>query len=827
MRDLAGDMHEFPLIAPRPPRLSKLTEALRSIEARGVYSNGGPVVREFESRAVAELFGGQGAALAVNNATIGLILAIRQAAEGRRGKYALIPSFTFAATAHAAIWAGLTPILIDSNPADWAACAEAEEAALARHAGEIAVLVPYDTFGTCIDLARYARLSEQHDVCVVVDGAASLGSLDAAGRGFGTGATFASVFSMHATKTFATAEGGLVYSADAERIDALRRMHNFGFGLPRSATEPGTNAKLPEVLGLLALARLDEIDAVAEHRAALDRAYRACLGDAVTLQATSAARQVAQFMPMLLPRGIDRAAVIAELAGKGIGSGHYFAPHLAQQPYFQRESLLYPTPVADDLAARMLSLPVTDAMTEAGVATVCDALHAALRKPHIVVPAPQPKVLSTVLVGGGPAGIAFLISASKRGKLRELGAGLAVIERGPSLGAGQLPNYAITSDSTAETFLSAVKDNPEPGIAALIDHPAAREIARYAGKLGVPLHRTGPFLEAMGQRIGAILAESGGRVHTGHEVLDSRRTAAGLWQTRIRDLATGAERDLLSKNIVLATGGYQSASDIAAATVAGAQLGEQAGERLMLCDDMLRTGGMERLRARIAHSRAPRIAIIGASTSAIASAVLLLKSDIPFGAESLSLLHREALRPWYPNAEAAHADGFTDFGPDDICPLSGFVYRLAGFRLEARELVLRMLRIGGRTPDPRVRLHQLAGPDPAAARILAEADVIVAALGYRPHALPLFDAAGQRIALAAHAPGRPRLADQLCRVSDADGQPLPGAYGIGLAAGFVPEGRLGGEKSFKGKANGLWQWQNDVGQLIVDQLLGQAVSLAA
>ncbi|WP_204283188.1 hypothetical protein, partial [Klebsiella pneumoniae] len=86
-----------------------------------------------------------------------------------------------------------------------------------------------------------------------------------------------------------------------------------------------------------------------------------------------------------------------------------------------------------------------------------------------------PRVLSTVLIGGGPAGIAFLLSASKKGKLRALGADLALVERGPSLGAGELPSYAITSDSTAETFLSAVKDNPEPGIAALMDHPAARE----------------------------------------------------------------------------------------------------------------------------------------------------------------------------------------------------------------------------------------------------------------------------------------------------------------------------------------------------------------
>ena len=52
---------------------------------------------------------------------------------------------------------------------------------------------------------------------------------------------------------------------------------------------------------------------------------------------------------------------------------------------------------------------------------------------------------------------------------------------------------------------------------------------------------------------------------------------------------------------------------------------------------------------------------------------------------------------------------------------------------------------------------------------------------------------------------------------------MPGAFGIGLAAGFVPWGRLGGEPSFRGKANGLWLWQNDVGQMIVDQVLDDQV----
>lgn len=821
---MTGKHYHLPLIAARPPRLSALGDALRAVEDSGTFSNGGPVVRRFENDIVQRMFGGEGAALAVGNATLGLMLAIRQAVPPRGGSYALMPSFTFAAAAHAAIWAGLTPLLIDSDPGDWAACAAAEEAALAKYGDRIAVIVPYDTFGTGIDLARYQRLSDQHGCGIVVDAAASLGCIDGQGRGFATGARFASVFSMHATKPFATAEGGLIYSADPALIDTFRRMHNFGFGAARSALEPGFNAKLPEVLGVVAQARLEEFEGVAEHRAMLGALYRERLAG-FTLQRIQASRHVAQFQPLLLAPGSDRGAIMQALAEKGIGSAHYFAPHLNQQPYFQQSCVSEPTPIADDLGARMLSLPVTDVMTADDVHIICDTLEAATRAPRTAVPAQQ--TASTLVVGGGPAAIAMLIAASKAGTLRKVARDLVIVERGPRLGAGQLPSYDITSDSTAETFLSAVKDNPEPSIAALIDHPGAREVAHYAGQLGVPLMRTGALLEAMGDRVGAIIAESGGSVLTGHEVIEARRTAAGLWSARIRDLATGTEHEIRADNIVLATGGQQSPSDTAAQHVAGKPLGEQLGDRLMLCDDMLRAGGIETLRQRLGDKRDPRIAIIGASTSALAAATRLMRSNIPLGSQALTLLHREPLRPWYPSAEAAHADGFTDFGPDDICPLSGFVYRLAGFRLEARELALRMLAIGGRVPEPRMRIHHIQGEDPVALEILAEADVVVAALGYRPHALPLFDAAGQRIALNAHAPGRPRLADQHCRVIDAEGRPLPGAYGIGLAAGFVPEGRLGGEKSFKGKANGLWQWQNDVGRLIVDQLLGHSVSLAA
>lgn len=829
---------QLPLIAPNPARLSDHLDALRAMEESGIYSNGGPVVRRFEQDLVQRMFGGEGEAMCVANATLGLMIALRQAAGTRRGGLAIMPAFTFAATAHAAEWAGLTPLIVDIDPADWAACAAAETAALERYGDRVAAIVPYATFGAPIDVARYRALAVKHGVGLVVDAAASLGSLDGEGLAFGRGSAAPIVYSMHATKAFATAEGGVIYSTDSGLMAELRRMANFGFGARRRADGPGLNAKMPEVIGLLAEAKLEDFEGVAAHRHALMMAYRERLSG-YGLQAMAGQRQAAQFMPVLLPADLagERARIIADLAGQGIGAATYFSPHLGEQPHFRGSALMEPTPVANRVSARILSLPITERMDVADVDRVCAALNEACaraRLSHAIAmgrSAEPGRRVGTLVIGGGPAGTAFLTSASKVGKIEALaGAGLTIVERSAYLGGGNLGGYAITSDTTAGTFLSAIKDNPYPELAELIDWPSAREVAAYEGKLGVPLPLVAPFLADCGDRLGALVQRHGGTVMSRQEVVEAQRLAGGGWSVRVRALDGGEEQRIAADSIVVATGGYQSADDLAAAEIAGTTIGALAGERLWAGDDFLRLGGVERLRLKLADNRAPRIAIIGASTSAIASAVLMLKASpaLPLGAGAITVLHRQPLRPFYPSVEAAHADGFHDFTGDDLCPLSQFVYRLAGFRLEARELVLRMLAIGGRTPDPRVALIRADQADDAAVRATIEqADVVIAALGYRPCAARLLDVDGGSIALNADAPGRPRLVDQQCRVLDAAGRPIPDAYGIGLAAGFVPTGRLGGEPTFRGKANGLWLWQNDIGQLIVDQVLAKRVQAAA
>lgn len=372
-----------PLTRPDPPRLSDAGDLLRAIEDRRIFSNFGPVNASLEQGLLARMFAGQGGCVTVCNATIGLMLAVQQAIGGRptRRRYALMPSFTFAAAAQAAMWCGLTPLFCDIDPHDWTACAADEAALLARYGDDIAVIMPYATFGYDIDLGRYEALMARHAIPVVVDAAASLGTANADGRGFGTGFSGTIVFSMHATKSFATCEAGVVYSANRTVIDELRQMSNFGFGQPRTATMPGLNGKLSEIGALLGQLRLQDYDSVMEHRIDLVGQYRQALPE-LTFQTPAVGPQAHQFGSMLLPRrlALRRPEILANLAADGIGTGSYFSPHLAEQDYFIEHTVYRDLPVTNDIASRIISLPLFDTMTRRDLVEVTTAVTRELRR---------------------------------------------------------------------------------------------------------------------------------------------------------------------------------------------------------------------------------------------------------------------------------------------------------------------------------------------------------------------------------------------------------------------------------------------------------------
>ena len=351
-----------------------------------------------------------------------------------------------------------------------------------------------------------------------------------------------------------------------------------------------------------------------------------------------------------------------------------------------------------------------------------------------------------VIVGGGPAGLAPLLAAHRGGRLSDLlREGVTVAEESDAVGEGSIGRWCINSDSTGFTFADCLTGPSESELANLRNHPITKEFLA-AGDGTVPLRRAGEFLALVGQELNEIIAAApNGRVLKRHRAISTESIGNG-WRTLIRDTETGRERTIDSRNVVLATGASQPAERLRRESVAGVKLVERYGPKLLQSGDVLSTVGFAAVSARLSSlGRSPRVAIIGGSTSAAAVAHALLNRmpQVAFGPGGVTLLHRRPLRIFYPNVEAALKDGYTEFGPDDICPVSGRVFRLGGFRLDSRELIMRARGIAGRPPEPRLQLHRLGEDDAASLDVLDNAVLVIAALGYRPRALPVFDEAGR------------------------------------------------------------------------------------
>ncbi|WP_284946488.1 FAD-dependent oxidoreductase [Acidisoma cladoniae] len=429
-----------------------------------------------------------------------------------------------------------------------------------------------------------------------------------------------------------------------------------------------------------------------------------------------------------------------------------------------------------------------------------------------------------LIVGGGPGGIAPLLAAHRMGQLEDLlKKGVCVVEKTTVLGAGSIGGYAINSDSSGRTFTDCLQSEKPTDITRLAHHPLTQRLSA-AGDGTVTLHDAGRFLGLVGETLATMIArEPASAVMTSHTALKAARIDQG-WNVEVRDEATGVRRVLRTRHLVLATGADQPIGRLSGETIGHRSLTELCGDRLIQSGDVLTTGGLARVADLLGGRAAPKVAIVGGSTSAAAVAHALLHRlpTVTFGNAGITLLHRRDLRIFYPDRESALHDHYDEWTEEDVCPVSGRVFRLAGFRLDSRELIMQARGIGGRPPEARLHLHRLTSDDTQAHRIINEADVVVAALGYRPRVLPLVACDGTPIDLLVSTGPQQPLVDRQCRVLDADGRPIASLFGIGLAAGFVPSGALGGERSFRGQANGLWLWQHDVGSLIVKAVLRTA-----
>ena len=361
-------MSSIPIMRPKLPSAESLGPYLNSIDASRIYSNFGPLAVSLEDR-LAEHYGlNQGTVATVANATLGLAiaLAIQQPAPG---SLCAMPAWTFVASAHAAVMAGLVPYFVDVEPDTWALDTSRLLKELARAPAQVGAIMPVMPFGLPLDIPAWEALRSRTGLAVVIDAAAAFDPI--------VPSTVPSVVSLHATKALGIGEGGFVMSTD----DSIRRTvwmrSNFGFENTRQAQAAAFNAKLSEYHAAVGHAALDEWDqSRAEWSNAANEYRRALRGtNAVRLQQgfgetwisstclLSFVRPAAdQIERSLTDRGID--------TRRWWGHGAHAHPATAS---FPRTTM----PVTDALARSTLAVPFYRDIGAAEISTVAEVVLAA------------------------------------------------------------------------------------------------------------------------------------------------------------------------------------------------------------------------------------------------------------------------------------------------------------------------------------------------------------------------------------------------------------------------------------------------------------------
>ena len=349
-----------PILIAQPATGEEEIAAVAAVMRSGCLAQGAQVA-SFEAEFSAQIGGRE--CIAVSSGSAALHLALVAMGIGP-GDEVIVPSFTFAATAHAVSLTGAVPVFADVRADDY--CLDVDDVAL-RIGPRTAAVIVVHLYGQPGDMDALAAVCARHGLALVEDAAQAHG---AGYRDRPTGSLgAAAAFSFYATKNMTTGEGGMVVVADDRTARTVRMLRNQGMREPYRHEVVGYNARMTEMaaaMGRVQLRRLPELNAARRANAA---AYSELLPSSVGCPTELPGRRHAWHQYTV--RVPDRDAVARRLGSRGIQTGVYYARPVHRQSAYAGTGDL---PVTDRLAAEVLSLPVHPGVSRRDIDTVVAAL---------------------------------------------------------------------------------------------------------------------------------------------------------------------------------------------------------------------------------------------------------------------------------------------------------------------------------------------------------------------------------------------------------------------------------------------------------------------
>lgn len=306
----------------------------------------------------------------VGNGLDALMLVLR-ALEIGAGDEVIVPSNTYIATALAVTYVGATPIMVEPDIRTYNIDpTKIEEKITAK----TKAIMPVHLYGQPCDMDPIMAIAKKHGLYVIEDcaqahGATYKGSVigsfgDAAGFSFYPGKNLG-----------ALGDAGAVVTNNEAIAAKVRALGNYGSDYKYHHIYKGCNSRLDELQAAFLSAKLPTMDKVNDDRRATADKYLAGIrNDKLILPYVP--ETVNPVWHIFAVRCNDRDGLAAYLQEKGIGTNkHYPIPMHMQECYKDLGIAPGQLPIAEEISATQLSLPMYYGMTDEEINYVIDALN--------------------------------------------------------------------------------------------------------------------------------------------------------------------------------------------------------------------------------------------------------------------------------------------------------------------------------------------------------------------------------------------------------------------------------------------------------------------
>jgi dTDP-4-amino-4,6-dideoxygalactose transaminase len=338
----------------------------------------GPEVAELEQELAA--FCGAAHCVSVSSGTDALQIALMAEGIGP-GDAVFLPAFTYTATAEVPLLLGATPVFVDVDPRTF----QIDPTHLAARIEQVRAvgtlrpraLIGVDLFGQPADWPALREIAAAADLFALDDCAQSFGAaLHGEKLGRAADATAISFFPSKPLGGYG--DGGALLTESADRAALYRSLRTHGEGTTRyEVLRTGMNGRLDTLQAAVLLSKLTVFADELLARERIATVYDSRLGNAVQIPARVPDSASAwAIYAILLPDTAARDRLQAGLKAAGVPSAIYYPKPLHHQPAYRASHDGTALPVSEDLATRIMSLPLHPDLTDDDVERIVAAVLA-------------------------------------------------------------------------------------------------------------------------------------------------------------------------------------------------------------------------------------------------------------------------------------------------------------------------------------------------------------------------------------------------------------------------------------------------------------------